>query len=65
MGFKRALGISAMFGARRELDELLGTKREYEQAIKNKIRDWQECQKSLPDINRKIAQLKAKVDAED
>jgi len=65
MGWKRALGISALVGARRDLDELLATKREYEQEIKQKTSDSKECEKCLPDINRKIAKLRAKVEAED
>ncbi len=68
MGWKRALGISALVGARRDLDELLGEKEEYEWAIQHKTftgSEWKEMEACLPDINRRIAILQAKVDAED
>jgi hypothetical protein len=68
MGWKRALGISALVGARRELDELLGEKEECEQMIRHKtlsLGEWKESEKLLPEINRRIAIVQAKVDAED
>jgi len=68
MGWKRALGISALVGARRDLDELLATKKEYEAGIRHKGltgSEWKEMEACLPDINRRIAIVRAKVEAED
>ncbi|MCP6727061.1 MAG: hypothetical protein KJI69_03495 [Patescibacteria group bacterium] len=68
MGWKRALGISALVGARRDLDELLAEKEECEQMIRHKglsLGEWKECEEELPKINRQIAIAQAKVDAED
>lgn len=61
----RFLGISAMVGNRRQLDEQLGYKEIYERQIKLKIRDWKECEKLMPKIDAEIARLRAEVAKED
>jgi len=65
MGLKKLLGYSAFLGNRRRLDELLGQKREYEYAIKHKQRDWEDCQRCMPSIDREIAEVRAKIVEED
>ena len=63
--FKRMLGYSAWLGNRRRLDELLGRKEIYERLIRKKIRDWKECEKCMPEIDRKIAELREKIRREE
>ena len=65
MNFKRMLGYSAWLGNRRRLDELLGRKEIYENLIKKQIRDWKEAEKCMPEIDAKIAELRAKIARED
>lgn len=61
----RLLGISAMVGNKRKLDEQLGYKEIYENQIKKKIRDWKECEKLMPKIDAEIARLRALIAKED
>lgn len=65
MGFKRMLGYSAWLGNRRRLDELLGRKEIYEHLIEKKIRDWKDCEKCLPSIDKEIAKVREKIARED
>lgn len=62
---KRILGISAMFGDKRKLDEQLGYKEIYEHQIEKKIRDWKVCEEIMPKIDAEIARLRANVAKED
>jgi len=65
MGLKKLIGYSALFGDRRKLDELLGRRDIYVTLIQHKRRDWKEAEKCLPDIDAKIAQLRAKIAREE
>ena len=62
---KKILGYSAFLGNKRKLDEYLGRKEIYENLIRKKIRDWKEAEKCMPEIDAKIAELRAKIARED
>ena len=63
--FKRLLGYSAWLGDRRRLDELLGRQDMYENQIKKRFGDWKECEKCMPEIDRKITELRDKIRMEE
>lgn len=65
MGLKKLLCYSTFLGNRRRLDELLGQKREYQNAINAKRRDWKECEACMPSIDREIAEVRAKIAEEE
>ena len=62
---KRLLGYSAFLGNKKELDVLLGRKDMYENQIEKRFGDWKGCLACMPDIDAKIAQLRAKIAIED
>ena len=62
---KRLLGYSAFLGDKRKLDEYLGRKEIYQNLFNKKIRDWKEAEKCMPEIDAKIAVLRAKIARED
>ena len=58
MGF---WSIDSFIGDKRRLDELLEEKEEYEIAVRDKHRDWKECEEYLPLLDKEIKRLKEKI----
>ena len=63
--FKRALGYSAFLGNKKELDVLLGRKDMYENQIKKRFGNWEECEKCLPSIDEEIEKVRENIRREE
>ena len=62
---KRLLGYSAFLGDKKELDVLLGRKDMYENQIKKRFGNWEECQACLPSIDEAITRVREKIRREE
>ena len=58
MGF---WGFDSFIGDKRRLDELLEEKEEYEIAVRDKHRDWKECEEYLPFLDQEVKTLQEKI----
>ena len=62
---KRLLGYSAFLGDKKELDVLLGRKDMYENQIKKRFGNWEECEKCMHSIDEEIAKVREKIAREE